>query len=324
MLHTRGPHMPRIAPLCLVAAALAAAAILTGLATGATSAPAAPASSIPASSGFLPSKHGFAFVNNFSGSVLPKSFGVLGGLIQQSNYGLCGGMSFAAADFFLARRSVPSAIAKGGGVAAEPRLQPQPQAQTQPQPLAGTPLREFLHRRQLDSLGGLSAGLPQALRFAAWMSARDNGPMGTRAMTGAEMARVVRTLATGNITMLGLVYVGTSGSGSNSRGELTDNHQVVATAIKPRAGGFDVMLYDPNFPADDTARLVCTPIVVGSLPSFGPCTVGIPVMGLRIDRVAGGTTKNVKTKANTKPVRGVFIMPYTPVQPPADVLAPRK
>ncbi len=310
MRHTSGPHASRIASLGILAAVLTVAAILTGLAIGANSGPAVPTSSIPARSGFLPSKHGFVFVNHFSGSVLPKSFGVLGGLIQQSSYGLCGGMSFAAADFFLAHRAVPAAAATVAGSAAQPQ--------------AGTPLREYLHRRQLDSLGGLSAGLPQALRFAAWMSARDNGPMGTRAMTAAEMARVVRTLAAGNISMLGLVYVGTSGSGSYSRGQLTDNHQVVATAIKPRAGGFDVMLYDPNFPADDTARLVCTPIIAGSLPSFGPCTVGIPVMGLRMNRVAGGTAKNAKAEVNTKPVRGVFIMPYTPVQPPAELFAPGK
>ena len=313
MLHVRGPVQSRIARFRFVAGALVAATILIGMAIGTAPPPAAPvasASSKPASSSFFPSKHGFAFVNHFSGSVLPKSFGLLGGLIQQSSYGLCGGMSFAAADFFLAHKAVP--------------VGPSAAAGSVPQPQSGTPLREYLHRRQLDSLGGLSSGLPQALRFAAWMSARDNGLMGTRVMTAAEIARVVRTIAAGNIAMLGLVYVGTSGSGSNNRGELTDNHQVVATAIKPRAGGFDIMLYDPNFPADDTARLICTPIVGGSLPSFGPCTVGIPVMGLRVERVAGGAGKNAKTKPNIKPVRGVFIMPYTPVKPPADVLVPGK
>ncbi len=52
---------------------------------------------------FRPSLHGFRFTNHFTGSPLPFS---LGGLEKHLNlpndFGLCGGMSFAAADFFLA------------------------------------------------------------------------------------------------------------------------------------------------------------------------------------------------------------------------------
>ena len=309
MMHIGELHASRIAPRRLFVAPLAAVLFLVAPARTAPPLLAKTTPSVQAGSKFLPSKHGFAFVNHFSGSVLPKSFGQLASLISVSSYGLCGGMSFAAADLFLARKVAPSAAAAVLGAAI--------------QPPAGTPLREYLHRRQLDSLGGLSAGFPQAARFAEWMSARDSGPTGTQAMTAVEIARVVRRLAAGNISVLGLVYVGTSGSGSTSRGLLTDNHQVIATAIKPRSGGFDVMLYDPNFPADDTVRLACTPVVAGSLPSIGPCTVSIPIMGLRVNRVARSPDINATAKArlNIKPVRGVFIMPYKPMQPPPDIFA---
>ena len=64
--------------------------------------------------GFLPSKHGFEFRNVFRGSPLPALLrnaesgplramraGVDAGL--PTEYGLCGGMSLAAADFYLSR-----------------------------------------------------------------------------------------------------------------------------------------------------------------------------------------------------------------------------
>ena len=62
----------------------------------------------PSAKDFKPSVHGFHFRNNFSGSPLPSGLGFLNSLVSTpSQFGLCGGMSAAAADFFIAGREPP-------------------------------------------------------------------------------------------------------------------------------------------------------------------------------------------------------------------------
>jgi hypothetical protein len=257
----------------------------------------------PQAAAFAPSRHGFAFVNHFSGSVLSRSFGLASDMVQMSGFGLCGGMSFAAADYFAAGRPVPTHTS---------------------QPAEGTTLREYLHRRQMDSLGGLATGLPQVARFTSHMRAPDLGAAGTRVFSAAQLDSVVSELQAGRLVMLGLVYVRTAGNKQDAAGPIGqpwENHQVLAyAAARPTQPGepIRIRIYDPNFPGDDSAALLIEPGLAGSLPSIGPLTVHTPLLGVRMTRIAarpaaqaGGTPTD-----DRKLVRGMFIMPYTPAQPP--------
>ncbi len=260
----------------------------------------------PQSAAFATSRHGFAFVNHFSGSVLSRSFGVASDMVQMSGFGLCGGMSFAAADYFAAGRPVPT----------EAR-----------QPAEGTALREYLHRRQMDSLGGLAAGLPQVARFTSHMRAPDLGAAGTRVFSAAHVDSVVRELQAGRLVMLGLVYVRTAGNKQDAAGPVGqpwENHQVLAyAAARPTRPGEPIRLriYDPNFPGDDAAALLIEPGLGGSLPSIGPLTVHTPLLGVRTTRIASrppppSAKPGTAPTEDRKLVRSMFIMPYTPAQPP--------
>ncbi len=251
--------------------------------------------------------HGFKFRNAFKGSPLPVSLGKLDSALGvPQHYGLCGGMSAAAADLFLARRNVPSDIDV---------------------PAKGTELYGYIYRRQVDSLDD---GLQQAAKFAAWMGAPDAGPIGTRAMSMSAIHELHLAVAKGKPVMLGLVL-----TSREAKGKLWENHQVMAydmhegdrradaarnrdsnarpssgTPPVPEAIAWSVLIYDPNFPGIDDARLDMrlTLEAVVRVPAMpGVPGVLIPVLGIETTRRASGRRDT--------PVRGVFVMPYTPADP---------
>lgn len=234
---------------------------------------------------FRPSQHGFPFVNSFSGSPLPGVFGNLGvdsALGAPNTFGLCGGMSFAAADFFLARTPVPT--------------------QTAP-PRRGTPLFRFLQQRQLDSLG---PRLTLAARFSLWMSAEDFGPGGVAAHTLPELLDIAEALSRAEPAILGLVLTRRAPGG----GALWENHQVLARAAhRPTANQLTLSIYDPNYPGIDDAVIHSRLVIAGSIPSGGPIAVRFPVLGAISQRVVPGR--------RATPVRGIFRVPYAPATPPA-------
>jgi hypothetical protein len=167
-----------------------------------------------------------------------KSFGL------PSRFGLCGGMSSAAADYFLARRDVP------------PDAKP---------PERGTPLYNFIYARQSASLGTLNA---MALRFLEWMRLPEDGEDGTRARTAPEIPLIESALARGEPVVLGLVLV-------DQTEEPWHNHQVLAYASSRAGDAPEIRVYDSNFPKRDDAVIrvetsnalpVCTLIVPGRNP----------------------------------------------------------
>ncbi|MBY0262714.1 MAG: hypothetical protein K2Q20_10245, partial [Phycisphaerales bacterium] len=141
---------------------------------------------------FRPSMHGFAFVNSFEGSPVAIR-GIELPAPGPSSYGLCGGMSAGAADFFLARRPVP-------GRTQVPR---RPDA-----------LFAYLTRRNLDSLGD---GLTQGVRFGRWMGYPDDTASGTMALSLGELTSIVARLDRGIGSPVGLVLVGRA-AGARRRG----------------------------------------------------------------------------------------------------------
>jgi hypothetical protein len=114
---------------------------------------------------FLPSTHGFAFVNAFKGSPLPPALRRLPVFAQDAipaRFGLCGGMCLLAADYFHADAPMPQ--------------------ETEP-PADGTPLYAAIYQRQLDSFDGIN--LP--LRVLQLMASPDAGPNGLEALTAREL-----------------------------------------------------------------------------------------------------------------------------------------
>ncbi|MFZ2873249.1 MAG: hypothetical protein WAZ94_02070 [Phycisphaerales bacterium] len=247
----------------------------------------APAPSAPAQArAFLPSTHGFRFPNRFRGVPLPASLrdknsavaaifrAALADAKLPDRFGLCGGMSAAAADFFWADLPRPDA--------------------TSP-PVQGTPLYEYLHARQMDSLGD---ELLMVLKFWQWMNLPDAAEEGqsTASLTAAEVPIITARLREKGLVPVGLVYVkhsrNAAAAGSRA-GALWDNHQVLAYASSEPAPGTTIFrIYDPNYPDDDGVTV----------------TVRTVEGGIRCELRAGG--------GKVRAVRGIFGMPYARVTPP--------
>lgn len=182
---------------------------------------------------FTPSRDGFRFKNTFTGSPLPK---IVRGLASQlgasvpNRYGLCGGMSSAAADYFFA------------GIAPPTDASP---------PADGTSLYDYLYARQLDSLG---TGMIHAAKVGRWMMLDEGGPDGTQARSKAEFERIKTEINARGIALVFMVYGGPDG-----KTPLWENHQVLAY----KTDETHISIYDPNYPGDDTAKLAFTPTTDG-------------------------------------------------------------
>lgn len=182
---------------------------------------------------FRPSQHGFGFVNSFQGSPLPPSLRPMQALLGSSvpsRFGLCGGMSYAAADYFIAGTPIPPDTAPPG---------------------EADPLYTSIYRRQVDSYGGIA--LPA--RVAQCMSTPDAGPQGLQAMSARELPAILARLDAGELVPLCLIFVAADG-----KSRPWDNHQVLAYAhASDRDAPVILRIYDPNYPGDDAVELRCKP-----------------------------------------------------------------
>ena len=171
--------------------------------------------------GFLPSRHGFGFVNRWpAGPAFEWRVRYLWLGIGNVAEGLCGGMCFAAADRFLRGDTPPAG--------ATP-------------PPAGTPLFDEIAHRQLDSL---ELGLTP-LRF--WLAAaRRRAGRWTVSEQVREWRAIRADIDGGRPAMLGLVR-----SAAVNPLELTTNHQVVGYAYEAGAARATIWIYDPNHPGRD-------------------------------------------------------------------------
>lgn len=165
-------------------------------------------------------------------------------------------------------------------------------------PADGTPLHLYLLKRQFESLGG---GYRYALKFLAWMFVPDGTRLGLRARTYEALPEIRRELEAGRPVVLGLVYV----SGWSSLA-VWKNHQVLAYRIEqPNPDVTRLFIYDPNFPTKDDVYIRLEREVIAQ--SGGPDG---PLYGAVAMQVIPG--------APDKPVRGLFVIPYSPADPPGD------
>jgi hypothetical protein len=184
---------------------------------------------------FRPSEHGFRFVNSFRGSPLPVALGRFERRLNvPERFGLCGGMCFAAADYFIAGRSLAEEL-------------PQKEA-----PVRGVPLYDYLYARQAASLAPLAV---MFAKFVEWMDLPEEGEDGTHERTMAELRSIAAGIEAGEPVLLGLVLVSSADGGEPWR-----NHQVLAYGVERGDEGAvrALRVYDPNYPErDDVAIRWC-------------------------------------------------------------------
>jgi hypothetical protein len=279
---------------------------------------------------FRPSLHGFRFVNSFHGSAVPPSLrgdsGLLGAITAATDasvgthFGLCGGMSAAAADLFLANIQPPA---------------------LSHEPAEGSPLRAYLFRRQTESVG--IAGVMVA-KFVEWMALPDvstwSNDQGQHASapgwtdsaarrTAEHLPTILTRLDNGELVVLGLVHSRAGRDAQGRRGAAWENHQVLAYAYSRTEHELILHVYDPNAPGDDAARVRLTrvpepPTTPTSTPATEPPTTP------PTDRAAQPARdpwpeqyRGTLTFANNqRPVRGLFAMPYRRTRPDPAALAP--
>lgn len=192
---------------------------------------------MPSADSFLPSDHGFAFPNSWPSQpalVLSTPFGRL--TLGDASKGLCGGMVFAAFDYWRA------------GVA--------PPAE---QPDADHPLYGYIVRRLVDSWH-LPAGVTQ---YYQWMNLPDGDSgftvLGRRVVTDRGLAwRTIRVqwpqirndLDHGIPVALGVVTVA-----SANPVDLGQNHQILAFDYEMSSDRVSLRVYDPNLGQRDDVEI---------------------------------------------------------------------
>ena len=222
---------------------------------------------------FVPTQHGWHFPNYFQGFFLPFALPMIPGLSKPGSvYGLCGGMSAGALDFFLNNHPTP------------------PQKEV---PANGTPLQQYLYKRQLDSMGTFGDTI---LRFHQWMGLPDDTPLGTQKLTLDEFEKKIRPRLNNFLpTPIGMLYVKWQDSH-----EVWLNHQVLAVRYERiSASRLNIAVYDPNYPNRDDVIIEAEKVDVGGQ------------QGMRLIQRIGA--------AETKKLYGIFAVPYKQAIPPDDI-----
>ncbi len=175
---------------------------------------------------FVPSRHGWMFPNAWENGAWDITLG--GHSYTIGLRGRCGGMAFAALDFF--RSGIEAADLHGREM-----------------PEGSSALARYLMRRQIESIGtGLGSNIG---KFALMTYLPTGGPIGAAALTRKrELGNVLVSMSAGNPVPLGLIVAERfSGIGLN--------HQVVAWGAVRSEDGMRIRIYDPNFPTRDDVEL---------------------------------------------------------------------
>lgn len=185
--------------------------------------------------GFLPSSGGCHFNNSFHGPALVVEVPAFGKVnLGNAANGVCGGMVFAARDYFEAHT---------------------PMAADTAAPASGTPLFKFVTGRLIDSFN-VPSGI---LEYFSWMNTPDQDTKvwiadrrGVAWKTIVEQWPSVRsTIDAGHPCPLGLVTVH-----SHNPADLGANHVVCAYAYDLADNGdLVIRVYDPNSPNKDDVHL---------------------------------------------------------------------
>lgn len=244
--------------------------------------------------GFVPSADGFAFANAWPATpavTVPLPGGSVG--IGNAARGLCGGMVFAALDYWHAGVAPPVG-----------------------QPAAGTPLYRFIVRRLIDSWH-LPAGVA---RYYRWMLLPDGdfARAGVAARTvRREWPAIRASIDGGNPAALGVVTVA-----SANPLLLGGNHQVLGYGYSVAGTEVTLRVYDPNVGPDDGVwiRFDTAPGLDGPADPARPADLADPADPARPARAADPARHRFTHNLGLGlPVRGFFLTRYAPARPPAPV-----
>ncbi len=186
--------------------------------------------------GFLPSTSGFHFPNSFPMNSFP-GISMLGGVFRVSGiYGLCGGMAFAARDYF--ETSLPT----------PPNTAP---------PTSG-PLFDYLWLRLLASFNLLLGPTryihlmdPMLPDHETELSRRGLAPHGRAwVMIAEEWPKIKADIDSGHPSSIGLVTVK-----SADPTRIFSNHQVLVYGYKLVEQNLRLLVYDPNHENQDDAAI---------------------------------------------------------------------
>jgi hypothetical protein len=211
---------------------------------------------------FVPSRHGFAFTNSWPSEpavVLKTPFGNIN--VGNASAGLCGGMVFAALDYWHKEISPPTA-----------------------RPAQGTPLFKYIVRRLVDSWH-VPAGVAQ---YYQWMNLPDADSsfkvMGRRVITErglawrtikAQWSQIKLDLDRGIPVPLGIVTVA-----SAKASDLGHNHQVLCYGYDVAGPEYTVRVYDPNSGQRDDVGITFDASAPGRRTLFShTLRIGVPVRG---------------------------------------------
>jgi hypothetical protein len=209
---------------------------------------------------FVPSRHGVPFPNSWPRAPavsIPTPMGSIG--IGNAARGLCGGMVFAALDYWTFRLDPPSS-------------QPAPDAE----------LYKFIVRRLVQSWH-VPAGV---VKYYQWMSLPDadtrlviRGRTVTirgvwRHSIEQEWPRVRALLDVGQPAALGLVTVA-----SANPLLLGENHQALAYGYEVAGSAVSIAVYDPNSGPDDGVRIRFDPSSVRLRRLTHNLNIGRPLRG---------------------------------------------
>jgi hypothetical protein len=173
---------------------------------------------------FDPRVHGFHFDNNFVNKVM--NLPLIG---EITTYGRCGGMAFAALDYYFAGMPAPAL-----------RSSDFPDRGVPPD---GHPLADHLMSRLYDTF------LLNGSKFVTWTQAEDHqtwlrGPGVIRLTKLEEIPKLRQSLDSGVPVALGLVRAGPNDTLLTRIGE---NHQVVAYGYDLDGDTMRICLYDNNY-----------------------------------------------------------------------------
>jgi hypothetical protein len=212
--------------------------------------------------GFDPLSDGFAFTNSWPAApavTVPTPFGEVG--IGNAANGLCGGMVFAALDYWIAGRVPPKA-----------------------RPAPGTALYKFIVRRLVDSWH-VPAGV---VEYYQWMNLPDGDVSGSvlgktvTVQRGASWRTIEQqwplvkaSVDAGVPAPLGVVTVK-----SANVAELGQNHQVGAYAYEVSGTQVTVDVYDPNSGQNDGIFIRFDTSAPQRATTFATnINIGLPVRG---------------------------------------------
>jgi hypothetical protein len=215
-------------------------------------------------SGFLPSTCGFQFVNGevSGGYPLPQPIELPDPVpdikeVGDASNGMCGGMVYAAFDYYHHNISPWS---------DEHMEDPPPNSPTSPDvPDEDSELFKYISERLFDSFTGGSGNKLGAVLYQTLMNSANTKKWGQVKKSRNEVMKeqwedtIKPSLDRGDLCPLGLIQVDTHGNPlKTGLNKIGDNHQVLAYGYKKSGRTIEIYVYDPNSVNDNDRRIQFT------------------------------------------------------------------